>query len=47
MTEGDAEVKETLALLELLVIGNRDITAGRTRPLSEVVARFRRRRAAR
>jgi prevent-host-death family protein len=34
--------QETLALLKLLAIGNRDIEAGRTLPLDEVVARLRR-----
>lgn len=33
--------QETLALLKLLAIGNRDIKAGQTRPLGEVAARLK------
>ena len=40
------ETQETLALLKLLALGNRDIEAGRTRPLRDVVARLRARNAA-
>ena len=35
------ETQETLALLKLLALGNRDIEAGRTRPLRDVVARLK------
>lgn len=41
------ETQETLALLKLLALGNRDIEAGRTKPLSEVAARLRAKNAAR
>ncbi len=40
------ETQETLALLKLLALGNRDIEAGRTRPLREVVARLKAKNAA-
>ena len=40
------ETQETLALLKLLAIGNRDIESGRTRPLRDVVARLRSKHAA-
>lgn len=35
------ETQETLALLKLLALGNQDVEAGRTRPLSDVVKRLR------
>lgn len=35
------ETQETLALLKLLALGNRDIEAGRTRPARAVVERLR------
>ncbi|MDQ8758219.1 type II toxin-antitoxin system Phd/YefM family antitoxin [Sphingosinicella sp. LHD-64] len=35
------ETQETLALLKLLALGNRDIEAGRTRPAREVLKRLR------
>lgn len=34
-------IQETLALLKLLAIGNRDIETGRTAPVRDVVARLR------
>ncbi len=37
--------QETLALLKLLALGNRDIEAGRTRPAVDVVNRLRSKRA--
>jgi prevent-host-death family protein len=40
------DTQETLALLKLLALGNRDIEAGRTRPARDVVARLRAKRAA-
>jgi prevent-host-death family protein len=38
------QTQETLALLKLLALGNRDIEAGRTRPAREVLARLRAKR---
>ncbi len=38
------ETQETLALLQILAIGDREIEAGKTYPLSEVIAEFRSRR---
>jgi prevent-host-death family protein len=35
------ETQETLALLKLLALGTRDIEAGRTAPLEQVVERIR------
>ena len=35
------ETQETLALLKLLAIGNREVEEGRTSPLSEVGKRLR------
>jgi prevent-host-death family protein len=40
------DTQETLALLKLLALGNRDIEAGRTRPARDVVARLRAKGAA-
>jgi prevent-host-death family protein len=40
------ETQETLALLKLLALGNQDIEAGRVKPLDEVAARIRAKRAA-
>lgn len=40
------ETQETLALLKLLALGNRDIEAGRTRPLRDVWARLKAKNAA-
>ncbi|HEX6376828.1 MAG TPA: hypothetical protein VFZ91_14045 [Allosphingosinicella sp.] len=40
------EEDERRALLELLALGNRDIEAGRTRPLRDVLARLRAKNAA-
>jgi prevent-host-death family protein len=37
------ETQEALALLKILALGNRDIDAGKTRPLAEVVKRLRNR----
>jgi prevent-host-death family protein len=39
------ETQETLALLKLLAIGNREIEAGAVRPVREVVRRLREKRA--
>ncbi len=35
------ETQETLALLKLLALGQRDIVAGRVKPVAEVVKRMR------
>jgi prevent-host-death family protein len=40
------ETQETLALLKLLALGNRDIEAGRTKPARAAVERLRSRRGA-
>lgn len=39
------ETQETLALLKVLALGNEDVAAGRTRPVADVVARLRAKRA--
>lgn len=39
------ETQETLALLKLLALGTQDFEAGRTRPLADVIARLRTKRA--
>ena len=39
------ETQETLALLKLLAIGNRDVEQGRVKPVTEVMARLRAKRA--
>lgn len=41
------QTQETLALLKLLALGNRDIEAGRTKPAREVIARLKARPVAR
>lgn len=40
------ETQETLALLKILALGQQDIEAGRVRPLADVAARLRAKRAA-
>lgn len=40
------ETQETLALLKILALGNQDVEAGRVKPVAEVVARLRAKRAA-
>jgi prevent-host-death family protein len=35
------QTQETLALLKILALGNKDIEAGRTTPVAEVIARLR------
>lgn len=40
------ETRETLALLKILALGNREIEAGRVKPAAAVVARLRAKRAA-
>ena len=39
------ETQETLALLKLLALGQQDVEAGRIRPVADVVARLRAKRA--
>lgn len=39
------ETQETLALLKLLALGNRDVEAGKVKPLATVVKRLRAKRA--
>ncbi|MEQ8268231.1 MAG: type II toxin-antitoxin system Phd/YefM family antitoxin [Parvibaculum sp.] len=39
------ETQEALALLKILALGNRDVEAGRTKPVGDVVARLRAKRA--
>lgn len=39
------ETQEALALLKLLALGNQDFAAGRFKPVAEVVARLRAKRA--
>lgn len=38
------QTQETLALLKVLALGNREIDAGKTRPVAEVVKRIRAKR---
>ena len=40
------ETQETLALLKILALGNREIDAGKVKPVADVVARLRARRTA-
>jgi prevent-host-death family protein len=40
------ETQETLALLKILALGNEDVAAGKVKPVVEVVARLRAKRAA-
>ena len=40
------ETQETLALLKILALGQRDVEAGRVKPVADVVARLRAKRAA-
>ena len=39
------ETLETLALLKILALGNQDLAAGKVRPVADVVARLRAKRA--
>ncbi len=39
------ETQETLALLKVLALGNQDVEAGQVKPVAEVVARLRAKRA--
>lgn len=40
------ETQETLALLKILALGSQDIAAGKMKPMAEVVARLRAKKAA-
>jgi prevent-host-death family protein len=40
------ETEETLALLKILALGNKQIAEGRVKPVAEIVKRLRARRAA-
>ena len=40
------QTQETLALLKILAIGNREVEAGKVKPLADVVRRLRTRKAA-
>ncbi len=40
------ETQETLALLKILALGNRDIDAGKAKPAADVAARLRAKRVA-
>ncbi len=40
------ETQEALALLKILALGNQDVAAGKVKPVADVVARLRVRRAA-
>lgn len=40
------ETQETLALLKILALGQQDVEAGRIKPVADVVARLRAKRAA-
>lgn len=40
------ETQETLALLKILALGHQDVAAGKVRPMADVVARLRTKRAA-
>ena len=39
------ETQETLALLKILALGNQDVSAGKVKPVADVVARLRAKRA--
>ena len=39
------ETQETLALLKILAVGNQDLEEGRVKPVADVVARLRAKRA--
>lgn len=40
------ETQETLALLKIIALGNQDVTAGKLKPVADVVARLRAKRPA-
>ena len=39
------ETQETLAMLKILALGNQDVAAGKLKPMADVVARLRAKRA--
>lgn len=39
------ETQETLALLKILALGNQDVAAGKFKPVADVIARLRAKRA--
>lgn len=39
------ETQETLALLKILALGNQEVAAGKVKPVGDVVARLRAKRA--
>lgn len=39
------ETQETLALLKMLALGSQDVAAGKVKPVADVVARLRAKRA--
>lgn len=39
------ETQETLSLLKILALGNQDVAAGKVKPVTDVVARLRAKRA--
>ena len=39
------ETQETLAMLKILTLGNQDVAAGKVKPVADVVARLRAKRA--
>ena len=39
------ETQETLALLKILALGNKDVAAGKVKPVAEVASRLRAKRA--
>ena len=39
------ETQETLALLKILALGNQDVAAGKVKPVDDVIARLRAKRA--
>jgi hypothetical protein len=41
MHDTTVKTKETLALLKILALGNREIEAGKVKPITEVVNRLR------
>ena len=41
------ETQETLALLKILALGNQDVATGKVKPVAEVAARLRAKRATR
>ena len=42
-TEDHEQIKETIALIKIIALGNRQIEAGQVRPAADVIARLRER----